>query len=624
MKTASTAAARRAAIVLLLIIISYSEAVGQALEAGKDWFEAVPETFSPRSGLKAFAHGGRLWVVGGNDGAPRTDVWSGDGISWVRHASEVIAGREEFLATSYKGRIWIIGGLQRVYRSHVDDFHFSDVWASDDGTSWTKSSNSSPMSYTGSSAAELNGKLWVTGGNVLVAGWNLYNSQVFSSSDAVQWDRLTQLSPFPPRRDHATISHDGKLWVIGGRDSTTYFNDVWSSTDGENWTSATLAAQFSPRWGHGYCVFKDRLWIIGGRLANGNPSREIWNSPDGQAWTRVLPDLPFEPGSSLACVALGDELWVLPGGENGVWRTSDGSNWNNVPLMNPGARSGHATFSHDGKIWLMGGTGWDGHGRNDIWNTSDGSHWNCVTRQAPFQTFNYGRVVRYHDSFWLFGNRSVWCSGDDLNWRLISSSAPFPLSMPPVVYNDRIWLFGGNEVYSTNDGTHFVEMPEPDWGTRSDYTPMSIQSQLLIAGGYTHVTYYPFFIDVSLSQDVLHLSEGSSWTLLSKLPGSLAKAEPVVFDRRTWLVGGVWSTYSPGGSYHCYYKTVSHTTDGVNWEGTADVPFTGRFLASLAPLDSRLFMIGGVGPYGRLSEVWFTHGDQDTSSRAGDDWLHYR
>ncbi|HPG58876.1 MAG TPA: SUMF1/EgtB/PvdO family nonheme iron enzyme, partial [Candidatus Wallbacteria bacterium] len=68
-------------------------------------------------------------------------------------------------------------------------------------------------------------------------------------------------SPLGARQQACAVAHNGKLWVIGGYDSSTYKNDVWASTDGVTWSEATglSLSKFNVRAHHTAMVFNNKI-----------------------------------------------------------------------------------------------------------------------------------------------------------------------------------------------------------------------------------------------------------------------------------------------------------------------------------------------------------------------------
>ena len=92
---------------------------------------------------------------------------------------------------------------------------------------------------------------------------------VWWSTDGATWT-LASDGAFPARSVHASVVHDGKMWILGGNSSYaagSEFSDVWSSSDGITWDLETAAAEFGPRFGHEAASFGGKLWAFGGRDA---------------------------------------------------------------------------------------------------------------------------------------------------------------------------------------------------------------------------------------------------------------------------------------------------------------------------------------------------------------------
>ena len=84
--------------------------------------------------------------------------------------------------------------------------------------------------------------MWLIGGT----DWNPTRyggsrNDVWSSSDGINWAQVTASAAWPGRVSHQAVVHDGKIWVIGGTNTSgTALNDVWYSEDGENWIRSYL------------------------------------------------------------------------------------------------------------------------------------------------------------------------------------------------------------------------------------------------------------------------------------------------------------------------------------------------------------------------------------------------
>jgi len=283
------------------------------------------------------------------------------------------------------------------------------------------------------------------------------------------WELAMAGAPWAPRGDHTSVVFAGKMWVIGGWQSTlNRWNDVWCSSDGVHWSSATLAARWSARWGHASVVFGDKMWVIGGSETNHpHDKNDVWYSSDGIHWTSATLSAPWSPRDSHAAIVFGGKIWVI-GGKNGdypmgmsdVWCSSNGVNWTSVTLTAPwGPRRGAASVEFGGKIWVIGGS------RNDAWYSSDGKTWSLAIASAPFGL--PGTSVVSDGKMWVIGGdyftSAVWYSADGVRWTSATLSAAwYPLvgGFTSVVYGRRIWLMGGfdhsqarNDVWYSSDPT---------------------------------------------------------------------------------------------------------------------------------------------------------------------------
>jgi hypothetical protein len=93
-----------------------------------------------------------------------------------------------------------------------------------------------------------------------------------------------------PRKGHATVVHNGKVWILGGYTDPSTLNldapvsaQVWSSSDGFSWNLKDAIAPVGPMkfsWGNIYSneqrgfldaiSFQNKLWVIGG------PTSSVW------------------------------------------------------------------------------------------------------------------------------------------------------------------------------------------------------------------------------------------------------------------------------------------------------------------------------------------------------------
>lgn len=290
-----------------------------------EW-ESVPQTatphFGPRDGLCAVSNESatkpKVWLLGGYrydlNGAISNDVWStSDCKNWSLAKPDTFnsagfnqnvdwAGREMMSAAFFVNRLWIVGGF------NGSPNYLTDVWSSSNGSSWNRVTSGLPwLERFFHSVVVFKNKVWVFGGQNNVHDFpsktsspTLFFNDVWSSSNCVNWTRVTAAAPWAGRGlIYGSAVFKGRMWVIGGGRyrapdaAAVTYNDVWSTEDGANWTLHTANAPWSPRRSHSVCVFDNRLWIIGG-YSDGSSIDEIWSSADGANWAQ----LPAAPGAN--------------------------------------------------------------------------------------------------------------------------------------------------------------------------------------------------------------------------------------------------------------------------------------------------------------------------------------
>jgi hypothetical protein len=217
--------------------------------------------------------------------------------------------------------------------------------------------------------------MWLLGGSDY-----LCRNDVWYSSDGVKWTSATLNASWAPRRYHASVAYDGKIWVLGGTAPSApwpgYVNDVWYSSDGVKWTSATLSAAWAADDWLQSVVHDGKIWVI---------KSDVWYSTNGTSWTCATARPPWKAvlwGDSvrdMKAVVCGGKIWVMGGATpygittRAVCYSSDGANWRvaTSPVPWPG-RVGFGLVLHDRKMWVLGGytpgvKGSQGKLLNDVW-----------------------------------------------------------------------------------------------------------------------------------------------------------------------------------------------------------------------------------------------------------------
>ena len=242
-------------------------------------------------------------------------------------------------------------------------------------------------------------------------------SAIYRTKNGTTWETVVTPAPWGTRSGFQLLSHDGKLWFMGGGDSDYTFHDVWNSTDGANWTRVTAAAAWCARMAFGACVWDGKMWIAGGiDGCLGNFLADLWYSTDGITWTAAAETYPWSARQTPMLSHVVDGLVIIGGTEGTIyapvscddgWKsTNNGATWSEItPEVSGGTYLDTSTvpwtegvltdfkyrdFSSavqddGGNLWMAGGNtdqGYGGRWPRGIWQTMDGVHW-VAHKESP-------------------------------------------------------------------------------------------------------------------------------------------------------------------------------------------------------------------------------------------------
>ncbi|GAB4092885.1 kelch repeat-containing protein [Flaviaesturariibacter terrae] len=464
---------------------------------------------------------GNLWMFGGSEGlshafyndlwkySPASNTWTwmhGDtladrpgnyGVKGVPHPLNKPAARSNAGCwIDSAGNLWLYGGYY-VY-SNNDFGILADLWKYDIGA---------------------NEWIWVAGSSDRFA-LPVYGVQGVPSSAN---------SPGAAERSACWTGRDGRFYLYGGFQVTTYNSGGWNSllwsydpaTGMWTWVTGqksppgpvvpvppvSLAdGQFSDSNTPGgiinaaTCVDSSgRLWLYGGQPSTGNFSNELWC---------------FDPKINQWAMMRGNLAVTLP--VRPAWPNVYGQR--NVPdaANIPGARGGALLWTAgDDTIWMFGGEGfsdgpspWDLSVRNDLWKFSIASKtWTWVKGDSTLRSLGrYGvkgvadtlnnpparaYVARWTDqagTFWLWGNSGYYTDLWSLNAGSIGKQTELEL-----------WgRFQGNDILvnwqTTREvGTHHFILEKG--ASRTAFSPIdSVPAAGYSIGtrSYMHNDLYPF------------------------------------------------------------------------------------------------------------------------------------
>lgn len=261
---------------------------------------------APRQELGVAALNGRLYAVGGFDGAsrptsvveyyePASDMWF--------DAAPLPQPLHHVPVAATGGRLYAIGGLRGSQFTAVDVVFVLDPLRNE----W-ETRTPLPLARGAGAAAVIDGRIYVAGG--VRNGTSIKDFAVFDP----EMNAWTQLPPMPTPRDHlAAAAIDGIFYAVGGRAGRLF--DVLEAYDPESRTWTTLAPMPTARGGLAAAALGGRLFTFGGE---GNVADPQGIFPQTEAYDvatntwAALPDLPT-PRHGMGAAVSGERIYV-PGG----------------------------------------------------------------------------------------------------------------------------------------------------------------------------------------------------------------------------------------------------------------------------------------------------------------------
>ncbi|HVJ64129.1 MAG TPA: kelch repeat-containing protein [Bdellovibrionota bacterium] len=371
---------------------------------------------SIRSSHSASVINGKIYIFGGNGGGAKQDLHIYDpstGASGTWTAVTGFAGsapsvRMSHTASVIGGKLYILAGMDG--SNNREDFHVYDSAAGANGT-WLQAISSAPSARASYSASEIDGKLYIFGGNNGVPFGAVNNQELYvydpSAGTSGTWTAVTGFAGSAPvaRNGHSSSVIDGKLYIFGGSDGT-YKQDlhVYDPSLGANgtWTEVTGFAGSAPvaRFLHSASVIDGKLYIFGGYSGIRRQDLHVYDPSAGAngTWTEVAGFTGTAPSarSSHSASVIDDKLYIF-GGFDGtvnkqdlhVYDPSAGANgtWSEVTGFAgsaPAIRNVHSASVIDGKLYIFGG--YDGSYRQDLHvydpNAGANGTWSEVTSFA--------------------------------------------------------------------------------------------------------------------------------------------------------------------------------------------------------------------------------------------------
>lgn len=204
------------------------------------------------------------------------------------------------------GKIYISGGM---LGETSFDGQAKTLWVYDPQIDQWSSLAEMPFGRTAHGMAEIDGKLFVTGG-MSPRGNDPTELWVYDPATDL-WE--SSLAHLPTQRDHVVIaSYDGKLYVAGGRYSTNLPTLEIYDPATDTWTQGPDMP--TARSGMAYVILNDQLHTIAGEDIDRNfvfMKHEVFDFAS-QTWIQ-LPDIP-RPLNAPAAAAVDGNIYVMGGG----------------------------------------------------------------------------------------------------------------------------------------------------------------------------------------------------------------------------------------------------------------------------------------------------------------------
>jgi hypothetical protein len=639
---------------------------------GATWSDTTCGTSAPpwgaRYGLSAVVFNNKIYVLAGNSGSSTlNDVWSSsDGTNWT----EVTAGScSNACANSYPVRsnaqVFAFGGKLYIMGGFNGATYYNDVWYSTDGSTWTQitangSGGNAPWSGRGNVAGQVyGGDMWVMG------GWNgtSYLNDVWCSADGTNWyDSTTggqcggtSAASWSGRNAPSSVVYNNRMWVIGGKTgASTFNNDVWSSTPPAIGVGSTLAAAdtsiTSPTDGQPFRLRLDvnianaalaasiqdfRLQyapLTGGSCAastfsdvTNTSAVSYYNNTGGSNGGDISTTFPTDPASPTGYTAesyqqYGTNYFTNPyaisAGYDGYWDFALATN-NTIAATTYCLKMVLYNVSQDRETDLTTYTNYPqittpaynlGQSAYRFYKNQDASSAGGGWTQATTSGTNYATALgRYQGGSLVFNNKmwmiagfntsnvalkDVYSSTDGSNWTQATSGAAFSArsEFATVVFNNKMWVLGGwdststykNDVWSSSDGVTWTEATaSAGWVGRQGLNAVVLNSKIYVFGGYDGTTEY---------HDVWSSPDGINWTEVTAGAPWSGRDEmcALTYNNEMWILGGEDSNAGTEDG------DVWYSSSGSSWtEATALAAWDARNSAMCTVANGKMYVMGG-------------------------------
>ncbi|MGH3081537.1 MAG: Kelch repeat-containing protein [Gaiellaceae bacterium] len=202
-----------------------------------------------------------------------------------------------------------------------------------------------PRSFSAAAGANLDGRLWVIGGDNSpeADGRQVYSYDIAGG----RWQEEPRLPAV--RMNLAAVSFRGKIYAIGGLDPAHPTKTVFVyEPAARRWSQGTPMPV--ALHAHSASVYHDEIWVFGGRDRSVARQRGVWiYNVENNRWRRG-PSLP-EPMDTLSTSVNGDRIDALVDEHHFVY---DGERWTQGPILRA-PRHALAVYTIGDTLWAVGG-----------------------------------------------------------------------------------------------------------------------------------------------------------------------------------------------------------------------------------------------------------------------------
>ena len=585
---------------IMAILSSISLATAKTvMAAATDSWAVKADLAVKRPGLGAAVVNGRIYAVGGADGAnvfntveeydPGTGAWS--------TKTPLPAARGFLGVVALNGKIYALGGWDKnKYLDKVEEY--------DPATnSWTTRTHM-PTARMGLGAVAVNDKIYAIGGRN--DGGTLKTVEVYDPATD-SWSTKADLRE--SREFFGVSALNGRIYAVNGMANNSYrntvevYDPVVNSWTYKNNLAVNLAA-------FGMASVNDKIYIMGG-LSNYflHTSMVKEYDPLNDTWTDRA-NLPVA-ASGLAAVALSGRIYAM-GGANSTSNlsafqeyTPPGTetvpdSWAQKTIMST-IRKGLSSVAATGEIYAIGGNNNSGRlAAVEAYNPATNSWRSRSPMPTPRgELAAVTLIVNGREKIYCLGGGST--SGPVYNtveaydpatgsWETKAGMNYPRIGCGAAVFHNKIYVFGG---YSGDTVCNSVEEYDPAANVWTIKTGMptarwrlgvvTAGSKIYAIGGCTDNAGQVSVPTVEEYDPMLN-----SWQIKTPLIVPLCGFGIAAVNNRVYLMGGY------NGSV--LNQTLEYnTTTGVSQE-LAQMP-TARWLPGAAQIDGKIYVMGGAGDF---------------------------